>query len=157
MGEMADWIADQWDCGDYYEKHEQPRTCKFCGFNELWWENINGKWRLVDESGEPHVCDEYKTGQRTMSIYGELNNNPKQHRLSKEIPDEGKWHRMANQWRDRANKYWKFIQQYQGKVAVLRHENNKLRKANEKMRDELAALRELRDEVIKEEIERDAL
>ena len=35
--------------------------------------------------------------------------------------------------RQRADRYWKMIQQYQGKLAVLRHENNKLRKANAKI------------------------
>ena len=35
--------------------------------------------------------------------------------------------------RKRADRYWQMLQQYQGKLAVLRHENNKLRKANERL------------------------
>lgn len=38
--------------------------------------------------------------------------------------------------RERADRYWKMLQQYQGKLATLRHENNKLRKANEQLRRE---------------------
>lgn len=37
------------------------------------------------------------------------------------------------QARKRADRYWQMLQQYQGKLAVLRHENNKLRKANERL------------------------
>lgn len=32
--------------------------------------------------------------------------------------------------RTRAARYWDMLQQYQGKLATLKHENNKLRKAN---------------------------
>ena len=35
--------------------------------------------------------------------------------------------------RKRADRYWKMLQQYQGKLAILKHENNKLRKANERL------------------------
>jgi len=35
--------------------------------------------------------------------------------------------------RKRADRYWQMLQQYQGKLAVLKHENNKLRKANERL------------------------
>jgi len=35
--------------------------------------------------------------------------------------------------RKRADRYWKMLQQYQGKLAILKHENNKLRKAHEKL------------------------
>lgn len=34
----------------------------------------------------------------------------------------------------KAHRYWEMLQQYQGKLATLRHENNILRKANEKLR-----------------------
>lgn len=38
--------------------------------------------------------------------------------------------------RERADRYWKMLQQYQGKLATLKHENNTLRKANERLRAE---------------------
>ena len=43
------------------------------------------------------------------------------------------------QARKRADRYWKMLQQYQGKLATLKHENNKLRKANERL---MAAINE---------------
>ena len=39
--------------------------------------------------------------------------------------------------RETAKKYWGLLQIFTGKVAVLRHENNKLRKANEKLREQV--------------------
>ena len=41
--------------------------------------------------------------------------------------------RREAQARKRADRYWKMLQQYQGKLATLKHENNKLRKANERL------------------------
>lgn len=41
--------------------------------------------------------------------------------------------------RKRADRYWKMLLQYQGKLATLKHENNKLRKANEKLRSDKSA------------------
>ena len=37
------------------------------------------------------------------------------------------------QARKRADRYWQMLQQYQGKLATLKHENSKLRKANERL------------------------
>lgn len=61
MGEMADWHIDAWDCGDTYEDpYEGRTTCKYCGFDELFWEQIDEKWRLVDVEGVIHTCKEYR-------------------------------------------------------------------------------------------------
>ena len=38
--------------------------------------------------------------------------------------------------RERADRYWQMLLEYQGKVAILKHENNQLRKANVRLRSE---------------------
>ena len=40
--------------------------------------------------------------------------------------------------RTRADRYWNMVKEYQGKVAILKHENNTLRKANEQLRRTLS-------------------
>lgn len=68
------------------------------------------------------------------------------HRLDCEEVDTEQLYRIAKQAqaaeehaRKLADRYWRMLQQYQGKLATLKHENNKLRKANEKLRSEKAA------------------
>lgn len=39
--------------------------------------------------------------------------------------------------REKADRYWRQVVQATGKLAIIRHENNKLRRANEKLRREL--------------------
>lgn len=55
MGEMADWIIDQWEVDG--EEIERPVTCKLCGEYPLWWA-MTGKeqWRLFDEKDQLHSC-----------------------------------------------------------------------------------------------------
>jgi hypothetical protein len=63
------------------------------------------------------------------------------HKLDCDAVDMEQLYRIAKQAqkaeehaRERADRYWQMLQQYQGKLATLKHENNKLRKANEKLR-----------------------
>ena len=56
--------------------------------------------------------------------------------------------------RERADRYWKMLQQYQGKLATLKHENNKLRKAN-KQKNYAYALRSKRFDIHHQTIIRD--
>lgn len=54
MGDMADLIIEQnWEPDD--SDTHQPVTCKYCGQKYLYWDVIEGKWRLF-EGDEPHTC-----------------------------------------------------------------------------------------------------
>lgn len=63
MGDMADWIVDNFVIDDWGEQ-EDGITCKYCGDNYLHWRNIGTNkdpvWRLFNEHGERHKCDQYK-------------------------------------------------------------------------------------------------
>jgi hypothetical protein len=48
---VEDWTPD-W----YPEDEERPVTCKRCGAEDLFWEYISRRWRLVSYDGEPHGC-----------------------------------------------------------------------------------------------------
>lgn len=37
----------------------RTRRCRFCGEPGLRWAKIVKVWRLVDEQGRPHECEEY--------------------------------------------------------------------------------------------------
>lgn len=45
--------VDPWD---EFDDAKVPKTCKFCGEDELYWTLINDSWLLVDEDGELHNC-----------------------------------------------------------------------------------------------------
>jgi hypothetical protein len=50
MGDIADWMVEQFD----YDTHT-PKTCKYCGKQDLYWDIFNGKWKLF-EGDEVHHC-----------------------------------------------------------------------------------------------------
>ena len=62
MGEQADAIA-QWDMTDPLYEYNGPKTCRYCGRNDLEWFKHETGWRLFEmESGWPtlHECEEYR-------------------------------------------------------------------------------------------------
>jgi len=74
--------------------------------------------------------------------------DPKEGRKLRQIPHENvdieQLYRIARSAqnaekhaRERADRYWKMLQQYQGKLAVLKHENNQLRKKLRVRQEEL--------------------
>jgi hypothetical protein len=74
------------------------------------------------------------------------------HKLDCEEVDTHQLYRIAKAaqkseeyYRERADRFWRMIQQYQGKIAVLKHENNKLRRANERAKAKGALLADARD------------
>lgn len=61
MGYMADYDMDrmsdpftEWDECDEYGR--DPVDCNRCGETWLHWEEKEGKWRLFDAKGAPHIC-----------------------------------------------------------------------------------------------------
>lgn len=54
-------------------------------------------------------------------------------RLAESSIEQEKW------VRSRADRYWTALQTATGKLAMLRHENNKLRRANERLRKQVRA------------------
>lgn len=70
MGEMADWINDQlYDTfidgpPEYFQDPEGAGGpdgvgCKYCLAGPLWWMEVTGGWRLVNDKGQIHSCPEY--------------------------------------------------------------------------------------------------
>jgi hypothetical protein len=49
------------------------RNCRYCGCKNLWWKQIDSKWRLVNEMGI-HSCNEYKN--RNLVV---MNTQPQHH------------------------------------------------------------------------------
>lgn len=52
----------------------RTRRCRFCGEPGLRWEMVVKVWRLVDEQGRPHECEEYleskERGERWSRDFG---------------------------------------------------------------------------------------
>lgn len=56
------WFGRTYD-GDYEPKQPRRstnwfpplRTCKFCGMKDLYWRQIEEKWKLCI-NGKPHIC-----------------------------------------------------------------------------------------------------
>jgi len=53
---IEDWI----DTSDYWDDEDRAVSCKFCDEYPLYWEKIESGWRLFNEGGEPHTCEEFK-------------------------------------------------------------------------------------------------
>jgi hypothetical protein len=62
MGEIADMDADNFYSWDD-EAYDQTVTCKFCGEDGLYWEQVDGKWKLYNAEGKKkeHICKHIKT------------------------------------------------------------------------------------------------
>ena len=93
-------------------------------FTELYDPKVGRKLRQIPFGGKCSNCGEWSG-----------------HKLDCDKVDVEQLYRIAKtaqsaeeQARERADRYWKMLQQYQGKLATLRHENNQLRKANERLR-----------------------
>ena len=48
---------------DNYQSEENPKRCKHCGKNGLYWKEINGKWKLC-ENNFIHNCEDIKIFNR---------------------------------------------------------------------------------------------
>lgn len=63
------------DDGDRYWEEEfshryrrkERVTCKICHEGDLTWALIKGKYQLVDEDGEKHLCDQLSIARREFS------------------------------------------------------------------------------------------
>ncbi len=52
-----DWLP--WDIDPYGDDERGDRECKQCGVAGLHWEELEpGVWRLFDEDGRRHTCNE---------------------------------------------------------------------------------------------------
>jgi hypothetical protein len=77
------------------------------------------------------------------------------HRLDCEEVDTEQLYRIAKQAqaaeehaRKLADRYWRILQQYQGKLATLKHESNKLRKNNERLRNKERSIAEVTEDAV---------
>jgi hypothetical protein len=59
MGEIADMYRDMYYAGDW-EDEEEEVSCKFCYEGHLYWEQVDGKWRLIDYKNKEHICRHIK-------------------------------------------------------------------------------------------------
>lgn len=58
LGSDRDWYA---------EDHPEGKTCKFCGARGLFWHGTQGKFYLVNQDRERHLCDHFKNAALKMS------------------------------------------------------------------------------------------
>jgi hypothetical protein len=61
IAQMTDQDYEPESNGFYRAYFKQDRTsrCKYCGTGNLKWHN-DGGWRMLDDEGEPHSCQEYR-------------------------------------------------------------------------------------------------
>jgi hypothetical protein len=57
MGEIADWLIDQFLDEDEYDPRPAPTvTCNRCGKRGLYWTETPNGWRLSQNREAFHVC-----------------------------------------------------------------------------------------------------
>lgn len=68
MGDVADYYLEQEDYfgedwpGWEEDGYRKPGiTCRFCGTTGLFWNKLDGKWRLFNDKGL-HTCERYVFG-----------------------------------------------------------------------------------------------
>lgn len=66
MSDTFDHEADAWDSltwGGNEEPNDhrvQRLRCKYCASTQVYWNKVDGKWRMFDEGASvPHTCSEY--------------------------------------------------------------------------------------------------
>jgi len=68
MGDMADWVNDNGMIEDVLYGYEGTLKCKYCGKEGLSWYNLGSRgkpnWRLQEEDGTIHECENYKAGDK---------------------------------------------------------------------------------------------
>ena len=65
--------AEDWLPPDYFYEDEPGRvTCKFCGAEDLAWEERKGQWVLVDERGR-HRCRPKGLEAKTLDAFEAVN------------------------------------------------------------------------------------
>jgi hypothetical protein len=53
------------------DDERQDTWCKRCEAYPLWWEELHGKWVLVDEEGTPHDCSARRASANEFPNLGE--------------------------------------------------------------------------------------
>ncbi|MCA9324835.1 hypothetical protein KDA23_02065 [Candidatus Saccharibacteria bacterium] len=113
------------------EESAQTQTKNATWWNQLYDPKEGRAIRQIPCSGMCKHCGEY-CGHKLDCPEVTLEHLAKMVRLSQAQEELSKRH---------AKRYYEQLQRAVGRVAVLRHENNKLRKANQKLRAELDAIR----------------
>jgi len=66
MGEYADYLIEQgFDSlamGEEIIEPDDGKVCKYCLKYPLYWQQVDGKWRLHEMDGSLHICEKYKKG-----------------------------------------------------------------------------------------------
>lgn len=68
---MGDF-ADMYDYLLWGDEHQQEVTCKHCGKKGLYWDDSSGRWTLVDDEGDRHVCDQRRVRARVIAEFEAL-------------------------------------------------------------------------------------